>query len=389
MVSFSNTKAAFRHKSNSELRKSYWLFKLVSNNVLVEAGGKLLQLALAVRFPVKTLLKNNIFKQFCGGESIDDCNATISMLRNYDIGSILDYSVEGKEREEEFDNCFNETLKTIKLAKGNSNIPFCVFKVTGLIRSKLLEKLATQTTLTESEVIEWKKAYKRVYILCRTAKENSVQIFIDAEESWIQDAIDDVVTRMMVLFNKQNAIVFNTMQLYRIDRLAFIQDAIKKAKNGNYKIGFKLVRGAYMEQENLRADKQGYPSPIHSSKNNCDKDYNQAIKICIENIDHVSFCVATHNEESTMLLANLMQQHSISNNDPRIYLAQLYGMSNHISFNAALLNYNVAKYVPYGPVNEVIPYLIRRAQENTFIDGQAGRELSLITQEINRRKASK
>ncbi|MEO6305138.1 MAG: proline dehydrogenase family protein [Bacteroidia bacterium] len=387
MVSFDNTENAFKAKTNSELNRSYWLFKLIGNPALVKLGANFGPLALNVGF--KGLIKSTIFKQFVGGETIHDCSVTIGQLGKYNIGTILDYSVEGKESEEDFDHCLEETLETIKMAKNDANIPFCVFKVTGLARFDLLQKASTKQTFTETESQEWVRVKNRVSKICSSAYENNQAIFIDAEESWIQPAIDDLANENMALYNKTKAIVYNTYQFYRHDRLSYLTESIKQGKTNGYHVGAKLVRGAYMEKERKRAQEMGYQSLIQSSKEASDKDYNEALKLCTENIEAIGLCAGTHNEKSSLYLVELMQQKNISPVDKRIYFSQLFGMSDHISYNLSLNNYNVAKYVPYGPVKEVLPYLIRRAQENTSVKGQTGRELNLIMKEKKRRSGLK
>ncbi|MDO8998359.1 MAG: proline dehydrogenase family protein [Bacteroidota bacterium] len=387
MVSFDNTENAFKAKTNAELNRSYWLFKLISNPLLVKLGANFGPLALNIGF--KGLIKNTIFKQFVGGETIHDCSLTISQLGKYNIGTILDYSVEGKESEVDFDNCLNETLETIKKAKNDPHIPFCVFKVTGLARFDLLQKVSANETLTEKEKEEWQRVKNRVSKICNSAFESNQALFIDAEESWIQPAIDGLANENMALYNKTKAIIYNTYQFYRHDRLSYLNESITHGKNNGYHIGAKLVRGAYMEKERKRAQEMGYASPIQTSKENSDKDYNDALKLCVENIEMVGLCAGTHNEKSSLYLVELMKQKNIAPDDKRIYFSQLYGMSDHISYNLSLNNYNVAKYVPYGPVKEVLPYLIRRAQENTSVKGQTGRELNLIMKEKKRRSELK
>lgn len=384
MVSFDNTENAFKAKSNRDLNRSYWLFKLVSNPALVNFGAKTAPLALNIGF--KRLIKNTIFKQFVGGETINDCDQTIAELGKYNIGTILDYSVEGKESEMDFDACLKETIATIHKAKNEKHIPFCVFKVTGLARFDLLEKVSARETLSDPEKKEYDRVKKRVHAICNEAHAAGQAIFIDAEESWIQQAIDDLADEMMWLFNKEKPLVYNTYQLYRHDRLNFLRTSLQKAAFQNYYLGAKLVRGAYMEKERKRAAEKNYPSPINPDKAATDKLYNEAIKFCIDNGSRIAFCAGTHNEESSLYLAKLMAETKLENNNPHVSFAQLFGMSDHISYNLSLAGYNVAKYVPYGPVKEVLPYLIRRAQENTSVKGQTGRELSLIIKEKERRK---
>jgi proline dehydrogenase len=384
MISFDNTENAFKAKTDGELRRSYLLFSLIGNPTLVKAGATLGPLGLKMGF--KGLIRSTIFKQFVGGENIQDCSRTIAELAQYNIGTILDYSVEGKESEADFEHCFQETIETIHRAKNDPNIPFCVFKVTGLARFALLQKISANNILDATEKEEWEKVKKRVARICLTAFENRQPVFIDAEESWIQQAIDDLADENMSACNKLQPIVYNTFQMYRHDRLEFLRRSIQKAKDGSYYLGAKLVRGAYMEKERERARSMNYPSPIQPDKASTDRDYDLALKLCIENIDVVGLCAGTHNEQSSLYLVKLMNEHSINPSDKRVFFSQLLGMSDHISYNLSLAGYNDAKYVPYGPVAEVLPYLIRRAQENTSVKGQTGRELSLIKKEKARRK---
>ena len=384
MVSFDNTENAFKAKSNADLTKSYWLFKLVSNPALVNFGAKVAPLSLNIGF--KGLIKSTIFKQFVGGETIHDCSNTIVELGKYHIGTILDYSVEGKESEADFDACLKETLETIEKAKNERHIPFCVFKVTGLARFDLLEKVSANEKLTEAETKEYEQVKQRVNTICKAAFDANQATFIDAEESWIQPAIDDLADYNMSLYNKQKPIIYNTYQLYRHDRLDFMKASLKKADLGNYFLGAKLVRGAYMEKERARAMERNYQNPINKTKEESDKLYDATMLYCMEHLDRIAFCAGSHNEKSSLYLAQLMADKNIPKNHAHISFAQLYGMSDHISYNLSLEGYNVAKYVPYGPVKEVLPYLIRRAQENTSVKGQTSRELNLIIKEKARRK---
>lgn len=386
MLSFNNTEVSFLGKSNKDLNRSYWLFKMVSNPTFVSIGKSLTTFAIKMHLPIKGMIKATIFKQFCGGETIEECDKTIKELGKFYIGTILDYSVEGKESEKDFDACCTETIRTVEKAKDDINIPFCVFKVTGLARLGLLEKVTANKQLSVDEQKELNRIQNRVNSICKAAHDASTPIFIDAEESWIQIAIDNLANEMMRLYNFQKPIVYNTYQLYRNDRLAYLKHSFELAKESNYFFGAKLVRGAYMEKERKRAKENKYPSPIHETKEDTDKDYDAAVEFCVDNISRIAVCAGTHNEDSSMKLAELMQRKSIPTNTKNIYFSQLLGMSDHISYNLANAKYNVAKYVPYGPVNEVLPYLIRRAQENTSVKGQTGRELSLIVKEKKRRR---
>ena len=384
-LDFSNTEIAFKAKTNSELRTSYFLFKAIGMNWLVKIGTPLIETAFALHLPIKSLIKHTFYQQFVGGENITECEKAIETLNKYQIGTILDYSVEGKENEIDFENTCNETIDTVHKAKGNKKIPFCVFKVTGLARLSLLEKINSNITLNENETLEFEKVKARIEKICNTAFENGVKIFIDAEETWIQNPIDQMATDMMVKYNKKEAIVYNTIQLYRHDRLAFLKDSFNHAIANNYFLGIKLVRGAYMEKERARAAELNYLDPIQKSKEDTDHDYDNALRFCLENIERISICAGTHNEKSSTTLAQMMLDNNIEINDKRIYFSQLYGMSDNLSFNMANAGYNVAKYLPYGPVKDVMPYLFRRAAENTSVKGQTGRELNLILKEKARR----
>jgi proline dehydrogenase len=388
MISFDNTEKAFISKSDADLTRSYRLFRIIGNPTVVKLGGLFTPLALKLRLPIRSIIKKTIYKQFVGGETIGDCNKTIAELARYNIGTILDYSVEGKESEEDFDACCRETIATIHRAKGDPHIPFCVFKVTGLARFGLLEKVSAKEELAPEEKQEWERVSRRVELICREAHASDKPLFFDAEESWIQQAIDDLCNENKERFNTARAIVYNTYQLYRHDRLAYLEQSIAEARKNKYHIGAKLVRGAYMEKERKRAKEKGYPSPIQADKTASDRDYDRALEVCVKNLDVVSLCAGTHNEKSSLHLVSLMNHNGISAGDRRIFFSQLLGMSDHISYNLSLAGYNVAKYVPYGPVKEVLPYLLRRAMENTSVKGQTGRELSLIIKEQARRRRS-
>lgn len=386
-MDFNNTQIAFQSKSNSDLNRAYWLFKIIGYPSIVKLGKSLTNFALKTKLPIEGIIKKTIFKQFCGGTTINDCDLTTKELYKFGIGTILDYSVEGKTSNEDFEKTTNEIIDTILKAKGNESIPFAVFKITGISRFGLLEKAnEISIKLSEEESKELNDVIQRVERICRSGYENNVPVFIDAEESWIQDVIDRICVSMMIKFNKEKAIVFNTLQMYRHDRLDFLKREIENSKIGNYHYGIKLVRGAYMEKERDRAEKMGYPSPIQKDKDHTDKDYNLALELIVDNIDNLSLCAGTHNENSSKFLTELINKKEINKKDKRIYFAQLLGMSDHISYNLSASSYNVAKYVPYGPVNEVLPYLLRRADENTSVAGQTSRELSLLMIEKNRRK---
>lgn len=388
-IDFSNTAIAFRAKSDAELRRSYWLFKAIEHPTLVKVGSTLASAALKLHLPIEFLLKKTFFEQFCGGESIEDSKPTIAGLARYGIGTILDYSVEGLATDEGFDETTEELLRAIRLASTDSSLPFCVFKTTGVARFELLEKIAAAQTLSAVEQSEWQRAYQRIDRICSEAHRSKVRIFIDAEDSWIQDAIDRCAGEMMLRYNRERAIVYNTVQMYRHDRTAFLQASVARAETENFFLGIKLVRGAYMEKERARAARIGAPSPIFPTKQATDEAYDHALRYCIEKIGRVSICAGTHNEKSTRLLTELLESSKIERTDTRVYFAQLLGMSDHITYNLADAGFRVGKYVPYGPIRAAFPYLVRRAEENTSIQGQSGRELTLIEAELKRRKHEK
>lgn len=382
-IDFNNTEIAFAHKSNQSLKKASLLFKSFNYPFLVEKGPGIASFLLSIKAPIKSLIRSTIFEQFCGGETIQECSKTIKQLSDSHIGTILDYSVEGEENEENFISTFNEIKNTIDIASDNSNIPFSVFKTTGIGRFALLEKVSSKKELNALENEEYQKFKKRFHDLCEHAYNKKVRLFVDAEETWIQSAIDDLTYEMMKLFNRKNAIVYNTIQCYRNNRLEHVKEISQKL---DCYVGYKLVRGAYMEKERERAQLMGYPSPIQADKQSTDKEYNSVLEYCVKNNNKIAICAGTHNEDSCLFLSELQNQLNIDNNDKRIFYAQLLGMSDHISFNLSKLGYNVAKYVPYGPIKSVLPYLGRRAKENSSVKGQAGRELALINKELNRRK---
>ena len=387
MISFDNTKIAFEYKSNKDLKRAYRLFQLVGKSWLVRFGKAVTPLAFKLRLPIKGIIKATIFRQFFVGETIAECEHTIRILNKYNVGTILDYSVEGKTEDVGFDETCNEIIATLERSKNDPAIPYAVFKVTGIARHGLLEKLNDEDAeMTNEEKDEFNAVFNRVRKICEKAVEVDTPLFIDAEESWIQNTIDRLVTAMMRQFNKEKAIIFNTLQMYRHDRLDYLKNSFERSKIEGYKIGVKLVRGAYMEKERERAAEMDYHSPIQPDKISCDKDFNEALAFIVENHEQFGLCCGTHNEESSIYLTKLMEEKGIEKEDERFYFAQLLGMSDHISFNLSHHGFNVAKYVPYGPVKEVMPYLLRRADENTSVAGQTGRELSLLSKEYNRRK---
>ena len=388
-LDFRDTKTAFADKSSAELKEKHKVFKLFNSDLLVEIGTRATEIALKWGLPVKGLIKDTIFKQFCGGENIEECQETVERLGASKIGTILDYSVEGQSVDEILEQTKAEIYRNITRAKEDPLIPFAVFKMTGVVPFEILERVSNNAELLKRDVDEWKKAKARVEELCQYAASIEQPLFIDAEEPWIQPAIDDLVTEMMERYNQKLPLIWNTLQLYRNDRLAFLKQSHEKAKNGNYILAVKLVRGAYLEKERERAAQMGYPSPIHETKEDTDRDFDAAIEFCLDNIDRIAMVAGTHNEKSIEFLAKEMAKRGIDRNHPHVFFSQLYGMSDNLSYILAKHEYNVSKYVPYGPVKDAIPYLIRRAKENTSVMGQMSRELELIDKELKRRKAEK
>lgn len=386
---FQNTQVAFALKSDAELQRAHFLFRLISNNTLVKIGTAATQLALKFHLPVDRLIRATVFDHFCGGVSEQDCLPVVDKMYAKQVYSVLDYSVEGKEDEAHFDDALAMTLKIISFAKTRKALPFAVFKPTGFGRIDLYEKVGAKQTLTANEQAEWARVEARFDQVCKAAHEANVLVLIDAEESWMQTAADDLVTQMMEKYNTHKAVVFNTLQMYRWDRMDYLKKLHEYAKNKGFHIGMKLVRGAYMEKENLRAQENNYQSPICESKEATDQNYNAAVQYMLEHLDTMAVFAGTHNEDSSYLVMDLVAEKNIPPTDSRIWFGQLYGMSDNISYNLGAAGYNVAKYLPFGPVREVMPYLIRRAEENTSVAGQTNRELSLIQAERQRRKNAK
>jgi len=381
---FQNTEIAFSTKTDSQLERANFLFSMIKSEKLVKIGTAATNFAIKAHLPVEGLIRATVFDHFCGGVTEEDCLPNIDKNFSKGVYSILDYSVEGKENEKEFDNAMQKTLDTIAFAKENPAIPFAVFKPTGFGRFKLYEKLSVGEKLTDGELEEWNRVVERFDLVCKTAFENDVPLLIDAEESWMQDAADDLVEEMMGKYNTNKAIVYNTLQMYRHDRLAYLKNLKERADEIGFYIGMKVVRGAYMEKERERALEKGYESPICKDKDATDDNYNACISYMAE--QGLSIYAGTHNENSSILMMELIKNYDLKIDDQRAWFGQLYGMSDHISFNLANLGYNVSKYVPFGPVKDVMPYLIRRAEENTSVAGQTNRELELIKKERNRRK---
>lgn len=388
LVSFEDTSVAFKHKSDRELFLSYLIFSLTKNPVLIKILSQAAKIALAIGLPVKSIIKATVFKQFCGGEKKEEYTKVISKLGQASIGTILDYSVEGSEDIKSFESAKNQLLGLIEQSKSDPNIPCTCMKMTAVASVELLEKVSAQKTLSAQENKDWDDVKNRLNDICKASFKADKPIYIDAEETWIQEPIDRLVEDMMTKYNKKKAIVYTTLQLYRWDRNDYFLRLIKDARANSYKLGIKIVRGAYLEKENDRAKQMGYPTPINPTKESTDKEYDKAVEIFIENIDVVNICVGTHNEESCRLMLHLMEEKNLPHNHPHIYFSQLFGMSDTISFNLSKAGYNVSKYLPFGPVESTLPYLSRRAEENTAIAGQMSKELEIIEKERRRRKTA-
>lgn len=391
-LSFDNTQTAFAYKTDRDLKSAKRLFSTMSYPVLTAMGVRFTPFLVKTGLPIDGLVRKTIFKQFVGGETLEKTASVCEMLNGYDVDVILDYGVEGKESEESFDHAADEFIRVLRFAASQKNIPVIAIKVTGLARFRLLEKLNEAPRLrsgvhdSESERAEWERVRRRMSRICDAAVETGIGVLVDAEESWIQDPIDRVTTEMMEIYNKEKAVVFNTIQLYRNDRLDFLKLSHRIAKERKFILGVKLVRGAYMEKERARAVTLDYPSPIQKNKAATDHDYNLALEYCFNHIGEIAYVVATHNEQSTMLAAQQLDANGLPHHHPHVHFSQLYGMSDNITFNLAKEGYSVSKYVPFGPIRDVVPYLMRRAQENSSVKGQTGRELALIKKEIERRK---
>ncbi len=383
---FENTAIAFELKTDSQLERAYFLFKMIANEPLVRIGTAVTNFAIKAHLPVEGLIRATVFDHFCGGVSEEDCLAVIDKMYEKGVFSILDYSAEGKEADNQFDFALEKTLEILDFVKEKDAIPFAVFKPSGFGRFKLYEKISAGVKLTESESAEWSRIINRYEKVCKKAHDLEVSLLIDAEESWMQDAADDLVLEMMRKYNKEKTIVFNTFQMYRWDRMDYLKEIHKIARDESFKVGAKIVRGAYMEKENERAQEKGYTSPICKSKQETDESFNAAIAYIMQNLEDITIFAGTHNEESSYKLIAHMKERNIDPSDGSVWFGQLFGMSDHITFNLAAQGYNAVKYVPYGPVRDVMPYLIRRAEENTSVAGQTSRELALLQKERKRRK---
>jgi proline dehydrogenase len=398
-ISFEDTKTAFAYKSTAELKRARFLFSTMGKEWLVKMGLIFTPWALKIGLPIKGLIKKTIFNQFVGGETLPETSRVAEKLGQFHVQVILDYGVEGKEGEENFDKARNEFIKVIQYAESQPNIPFMSVKLTGCSRFGLLEKLDSAAVYTDiikgivplealnsAEKEEWQRVVARLDRICESAKRNNIGVLIDAEESWIQDPVDALTMQMMQKYNSEKAVVYNTAQLYRHDRLQFIKDSAAFANSNNFKLGMKLVRGAYMEKERERAQEMNYPSPINPTKQATDDDYNAALQFSINPVNNMYIIVGSHNEFSNLLAAELMEKFGLPPGSTHVYFSQLYGMSDNITFNLAKAGCLSSKYLPFGPIKDVIPYLMRRAQENSSVSGQTGRELLLINKELNRRK---
>jgi len=384
---FNDTATAFSHLSDSELKKAAWLFRMMNRPWLVKYGSSLGLMAVEWNLPfAEKVIRHTIFEQFVGGSTLLDCQKSIERLAALNTFTILDYGAEAKETEQDFNHTMTENIRAIDFAtQSGGKIPVISTKITGLARFSLLERIQNKATLERDELNEYRNVLKRLDAICYHASTKGVSVFIDAEESWIQDTLDHLVWLMMKRYNKERVVVYNTFQMYRHDRLQFLIESFDRAREQEFLLGAKLVRGAYMEKERNRAAEMGYANPINPNKQSTDDLFNTALRFCADNIEHLAVCNASHNAESSLLLADLMQKKNMPANHPHVLFSQLYGMSDNLTFNLAKAGYRVGKYMPYGQVHDVIPYLIRRAQENTSVTGDAGRELSLITQEVNRR----
>lgn len=383
---FNDTETAFRLKTDAELNRAIFLFEMINRPLLVKAGTTMTNVALKVHLPVETLIKKTIFNQFCGGETEKDCMPTINKMYSKNLYSILDYSVEGKEKESEFEKAIERKTNIVKFVADKEAVPFAVFKPTGIGRFEIWQKVSANASLTLEEEEEWQRVKNRVNKICEAAYKNNVRLLADAEESWMQDAADVLIEEMMFKYNREKAVIYNTLQCYRWDRLQYLKDLHSRGKEQGFIVGAKIVRGAYLEKENARAAKLGYLSPICENKEATDVNFNGALTYCLAHIDDISVFIGSHNEVSNYLALQIMEDKGIAINDDRVWFSQLFGMSEHISYNLAEEGYNVAKLVPFGPVREVVPYLIRRAEENTSVRGQTGRELSLLYEERKRRE---
>lgn len=383
-ISFENLEVAFASKSNAELRKMYLIFATLNTNWVSKLGIKLANWSFQLHLPIKGILKKTMFGHFCGGETIQESVLACQLLANYGVNSILDLSVEGKGDEASFEATTEEIYQTLVESAKTDYMPFGVFKVTGLGDYRILEKIQARQALSREEQEAFERLENRVDRLCQTAHDLGLKILVDAEESWFQEVIDELAYRAMAKYNKTRCVVYNTYQMYRHDSLGRLKKAHQVANEQGYFLGAKPVRGAYMEKERARALAEGYLDPIQPNKEATDRDYDLAIAYAIQ--EGISLVCATHNEKSTLALTELMSEYQIDPKFDQVYFSQLYGMSDSISYNLAKAGYRVVKYVPYGPVEKVMPYLSRRAAENSSIAGQSSREFELVRKELKRRR---
>lgn len=382
---FENTEIAFKLKNDSELERAYFLFKMIANEPLVRIGTAVTKFALNVRLPVEGLIRSTVFDHFCGGVNEMDCMHVVDTMSEAGVHSVLDYSVEGREDKDQLDSTLKKVIELTLFAEKKQAMPFSVFKPTGFGRFELWHKVTEKQSLSEKEQAEWQRIVNRYDKACKVASDANITLLIDAEETWMQGAADVLCEQMMEKYNKEKVVVYNTLQCYRWDRFDYMKELQNKAIQRGYKLGFKIVRGAYLEKENERAELLGYKTPICKDKNETDINFNSIMRYILDHLDNISLFLGTHNEASSYLAMEIMEEKNIVVNDPRVWFGQLYGMSDHISYNLAKAGYNVAKYIPFGPVKDVMPYLIRRAEENTSVAGQTSRELTLIKMEKKRR----
>ena len=404
-ISFDNTEVAFAHRTNEDLKQAHWLYSMMGKPWLVKLGTSLAPWSIRAGLPVKGLIRKTIFRQFVGGESLDETVAVTRRMAEYNVKVILDYGVEGKEGEENYDQACNEFIRVINFASTQPNVPFMSVKVTGIARFGLLEKLDTLMHAAEAtslvkryhaalaeldamESKEWQRVHERIKKICEAADKANIGFLVDAEETWIQDPVDALIMVMMDEYNREKLVIYNTVQLYRHDRLTFLMQSYEAALERNFLLGIKLVRGAYMEKERKRAKSKGYPSPIQPDKISCDKDYNEAVRFCIDRLEQIGVIIASHNEQSNLLGVQLLNEKGLPPDHAHVHFSQLFGMSDNITYNLAKAGCSVSKYLPFGPIKDVVPYLMRRAEENTSVGGQTSRELNLIKREMDRRKIS-
>lgn len=385
-IDFSNTALAFQAQSDSRLLRTYWLFRVIDSPFLTKIGPPLLNFGFQAGLPVKGLVKKTLYQLFAGGETLEETVGRSEELMAYGVRTILDYSVEGEKTEAGFEETKRQIIQTLVHGSRHEAVAFSALKVTGLASMDLLTNIQAGKALSASEQEAYQRVRKRLREIAEAARQHQVPVFIDAEDSWIQDVIDGLAEELMEEFNQGKPLIWTTTQHYRHDRLAYLRGLVERSRERGYVLGVKLVRGAYLEKENKRAEEMGYPTPMQPSKAATDRDYNEALRLCVANLDHVAVCAGTHNEESSALLARLLQERGLPANHPHVWFAQLLGMSDHISFNLGHGGYNAAKYLPFGPVKAVMPYLIRRAEENTSVAGQASREVALLHQEVLRRR---